>query len=95
MDLVEQGRTFDFDFELSGTDALGFTVPFSVMQYAGDTPLITRNMTVSNGKYIGSLTGSETASLTAGTQYFIHMNATDADEDLSKKLKIYITKGWA
>ena len=92
MNIVKKGRTFDFDFELSGDSATAFTTTFNVYEFpdvALDTP-ITRAMTVSGNKYIGSLTGTETASLSAGHQYFIDINAVDSDENLGSEIKIYI-----
>ncbi len=90
---VEQGRTFDFDFALSGEDPTAFTTTFNVLQYPGDTPAVTRAMTVEDDKYIGSLTGTETAALAVG-QWIIHINAVDSDEDLAEPIKLYVSKGW-
>ena len=90
---VEQGRTYDFDFALSGEDATAFTTTFNVLQYPGGTPAITRAMTVEDCKYIGSLTGVETAALAVG-QWFISINAVDSDEDLAEPVKLYVTAGW-
>lgn len=93
MNIVEQGETFDFDFDLSGDDVSGFTVTMNVLQYPGDSPAITRALTYSDGKFIGTLTSAETAALAVG-QWFVHITASDSDENLREPIKLYIAKGW-
>lgn len=93
MNIVRQGGTFDFDFELSGDDVSGFTVTMNVLQYPGNSPAITRALTYSDGKFIGTLTSAETAALDVG-QWFVHITAEDSDENLRDPIKLYIAKGW-
>jgi len=90
---IRQGATFSFDFDLSGEDAATFTTTMDVMQYPGDTPTISRAMTYSNDKFIGTLTSAETAALAIG-QWFIHIKSADSDEDLREPIKLDISKGW-
>ncbi len=89
MDRVEQGETYGFTTSLSGEDTDAFTVEMYVLQYPGDTPAISRTLT--DGE--GTLTSAETAALAVG-QWFIHLKASDTDEDARDPIKIYITKGW-
>lgn len=89
---IEQGETYDFEFEISG-DASGFTSTMNVMQYPGDTPAITRALTQDGDKFKGTLTSAETLALAVG-QWFIHATTADSDEDLREPIKLYISKGW-
>ena len=89
MNTVEQGETFTFDTELSGTSASGFTVTMNVLQYPGDTPAITRVV----DEDTETLTSAETAGLSVG-QWFIHLSAADSLEDVREPIKLYISKGW-
>jgi hypothetical protein len=90
---VRQGATFDFSYDVSGENESGFTVTMAVMKYPGDTPAITRSLVYTDGSFIGSLTSAETAALAVG-QWFIHVQASDSDEDLRSPIKLYISKGW-
>jgi len=92
MNQVEQGATFSFEFSLSG-DPAGLTTTMNVMQYPGDTPAITRALTLTDGKFKGTLTSAETDALAIG-QWFIHTSAVDSDEDIREPIKLYISKGW-
>ena len=94
MDIVRQGRSYTFGFELSGQSASAMTVVASVKQYPDDSPAISRTLSYISGEFVGTLTGADTAALDTG-QWFITCNATDSDEDISDSIKIYITKGWA
>lgn len=93
MNLVTIGKSFDFDAELEGEGVSGFTVPYSVLQYPGQSPALNGTMTYSNGKFIGTLTAAQTATLTIG-QWFIYIEPSDSDEDLDQSIKIYVTKAW-
>lgn len=93
MNIIRQGGTFDFDFDLSGSDVSGFTVTINVLQYPGDSPTITRVLTYSDDKFIGTLTSAETSALAVG-QWFVHFTAEDSDENLREPIKLYIAKGW-
>lgn len=93
MNVVEQGETFTFDFSLSGNAVEDMSANMSVLQYPGDTPTISRSLTYDDGKFVGTLTSAETATLDIG-QWFIHLRATDSDENIREIIKIYITKGW-
>ena len=96
-DLVYQGSTFTYEFTLDGVGANAFTATMSVMQYPGDTPIISREVSYScidgDCGYIGTLTSAETASLSVG-QWFIHVDAADSDENINESIKIYVRKGW-
>lgn len=93
MNVIQQGETFTFDFQVSGDDLDGLTATMDVLQYPGGTPAITRALTLSDGKFTGTLTSAETAALSVG-QWFIHSQTTDADEDVRESIKLYISKAW-
>ncbi len=93
MNTIRQGATFDFESGLTGSNIDGFTVTMDVMQYPGDTPAVTRALTLKDEKYKGSLTSAETTLLAVG-QWFIHIKAVDSDEDLREPIKLYVTKSW-
>lgn len=93
MKIVRQGETFTSDYELSGDDVDGFTYTMSVMQYPGDTPAISRALTIEDGAAQIALTSAETAALAIG-QWVIHVQAADSDEDVRTPERIHITKGW-
>lgn len=98
LNLVEQKRTFDFSFELSGPDPVGFATVFNVLQFPGDTPAITRAMVIDGTRYIGSITSVEMALLTisgpTSGQWWIHINAVDSDEDIADPIKLYVSRKW-
>ena len=93
MNHIKQGETFSKDYTLSGDDVTGFTYDLTVMQYPGDTPAITRTLTIADGVVNPDLTSAETAALSVG-QWWIHINASDADEDDRTTDKLYVAKGW-
>ena len=93
MNVIQQGETFTFDFQISGDDLDGLSANMTVMQYPGDTPAITKALTLNDGKFTGTLTSAETAALDVG-QWFIHNQTTDADEDVREMIKLYIAKAW-
>lgn len=93
MNIVRQGESFDFDSDISGDDESGFTVTMDVLQYPGDTPAISRELSYIDGSFKGTITSAETLALAVG-QWFIHITANDSDEDLRDPVKLYISKGW-
>ena len=93
MNSVQQGGTFSFNAGFSGDDVSGLTVNIAVKQYPGDTAAIERAIAYSNGSFPGTLTSVETAALAVG-QWFIHIQATDSDEDIRAPIKLYVSKGW-
>lgn len=94
MNVIQQGETFTFDFELSGEDLEGMTATMDVLQYPGDTPAISRALILQeNGKFVGTLTSAETTGLAIG-QWFIHATTSDADENIRDIIKLYVTKAW-
>ena len=95
MNLIQQGETYTFDFELSGEDLDGMTATMDVLQYPGKTPTITRALVLTqSNKFVGTLTSADTASLSVG-QWWIHAKAVDADENIRELIKIYVTKSWS
>lgn len=92
MELVEQGQTYKFNFSVSGS-LNGLSVSMNVLQKPGDTPALTRVLTQVNEEFTGTITSAETAALAVG-EWFIHVTATDSDEDIREATKIYVTKGW-
>ncbi|MCZ6898277.1 MAG: hypothetical protein O7D95_06195 [Betaproteobacteria bacterium] len=90
---IRQGETFDFEIEVSGDDAGGFTSTMDVLQYPGDTPAISRALTKEGNVFKGTLTSAETDALAVG-QWFIHITTSDSDEDLREPIKLYISEGW-
>lgn len=90
---IEQGETFVFDAGLSGSGVSGFDVEVNVLRYPGATPAITKSLEYLDGEFRGILTSAETAALAVG-QWFIHIKATDSDEDIRDPIKLYISKGW-
>jgi len=93
MKIVRQGETYTFDFTLSGDDVAAFTYTMSVLQYPGDTPAISRELTVTDGAAQAALTSAETAALAVG-QWVIHVQSADSDEDVRTPERIQIAKGW-
>lgn len=104
MNEVEQGRTFEFTWNISGPGNSAFTTTMNVLQYPGDTPAISRTIdyacpetrtgdSVSCG-YIGTLTAAETNGLDVG-EWWIHMTAVDSDENLAEPIKLYVKRKWA
>lgn len=89
MNSIQQGETFTFDPSISGTNASAFTYTMDVLKYPGDTPTITRVITGDTE----TLTSAETTALGVG-QWWIHIKATDSDEDVREPIKLYISKGW-
>ncbi len=90
---VRQGSTFTFEFELSGSDTDVFAINMTVMQYPQKTPAISRALTIADGVISATLTSVETAALAVG-QWFIHIRASDSDEDLREPQKLNVSKGW-
>jgi hypothetical protein len=90
---VRQGATYDFNVDLDGSDESGFTVNIAVMQFPGDTPSISREITYIGKSFKGSLTSAETAALAIG-RWYIHTRASDTDEDLREPIPLDISKGW-
>lgn len=90
---IKQGETFAYEYELSGDDTDSFTYNMTVLQYPGDTPTIDRVLTVASGVIDATLTSAETTALAIG-QWFIHIRASDSDEDVRTPKKLYISKGW-
>lgn len=94
---IEQGGTFEFDFTLSGDQVEGFAPVFSLMQYPGDTPAISaRAMTADTDdakRWLGVLTAADTANLAVG-RWWIHITASDTDENLRKRLYVDIGESW-
>ena len=95
MNTVEQGRTFSFEYALSGANTDGFTVQYDVLQYPGTAPAITGVMTFDDNTltFTATLTPAETAGLAVG-QWFIHIKSTDTDEDIAELIKLYVKKQW-
>ena len=93
MNLIEQGETFTFLFEVSDNLYTGLTAEANVLQYPGETPAITKSLTLTTDGFSGTLTSAETAGLAVG-EWYIHARATDADEDLRNPIKLYVSKGW-
>ncbi len=91
--IIRQGETFDFDIDLDGTAESGFTVNIDVMQYPGDTPAVSREVSYSGGSFKASITSAETTAMSVG-QWFIYVTSSDSDENLQKPIKLYIAKGW-
>ena len=99
---VEAGRTFSYMLELDGPGRESFTAEMSVLQNPGDNPTIKRVVEYScqdaSCGYIGTLTAADTTLLgslsTGRSQWFIHVNAVDSDEDIGELIKLYVTKGW-
>jgi hypothetical protein len=91
--IVRQGETYASELALSGDDPDGFTYTMSVLQYPDDTPAISRALTLDDNKAQIALTSAETAALAVG-QWFIHVQASDADEDVRAQERIHIAKGF-
>ncbi len=95
-EIVVQGQSYPFTFQISGEALQNFTVNMKIMQHPGDTPAVNRNLTITSstqGNYSAVVTPTETAGLSVG-QWFIYITSTDADETIFSKRKINVAKTW-
>lgn len=91
---IEQGESFSFTATPSDSDVSGLTAVMNVLQYPGDTPAITRSISLnSNNQFEGTITSAETAALAVG-QWTIHIKASDTGEDIREPIKLYVSEGW-
>ena len=93
-DAVRQGRNYDFQYALEGTNLSGFVYTLEAKQYPGDTATISRTVTADNNNIVKmTLTPAETAGMAIGLWY-VSIKSVDADENIEESTRIEVVKSW-
>jgi hypothetical protein len=95
--IIAAGASLPFEFDRGDEDVTGWACDISVVETAGDTPLLTRSIALdANRKWSGSLTSTETTALTAPATYRLVANITNAatDEKETAVTRFRVTDSW-
>ena len=97
--ILQQGESLPFNFDRGDNSISGWICTISVMEKAGDTPLIQRVIPELNGSWPGFITQTESAALPVlakGATYMLVASlvnvTTDEEEVIPVRFKI--SKAW-
>lgn len=77
--IIAAGASLPFAFDRGAEDVAGWSCAISVVETAGDTPLISRAIALdADDKWTGELTSTETAGLASPATYRLIANITNA-----------------
>ena len=92
--IFRPGEHIPFEFEKDGAD--GYTCTIKLKQYPDGAALVDREVALTNGKWQGYLTATETTALEAGKQYSLTATLSNTSLDKSEEIvrRFYIGHTW-
>lgn len=93
--VIRQGESLVFDFDLGTTDIADYVCTIYVKQFISDTATITRVITPTDGSWSGFLTATETQALTPGMWILnASMVNSTTDEQVDIPVRFQVTPNW-